>query len=183
LTSRSFCCGCRYAKEILQKEMLPHVGIGEICEIKKTSFLGDMLLGYQLMATFQILHFFLICNSYEHMYYLQVGWMATNNKNKLPKNSLDFATTSCNCKWKFFCRSCELYICGVYPKLRKYLQLCLTTIRTFCKLLPVKEKSGANFCCHNPIKFMVDWVVKVGKLWWESRPSYNVENITNGWKA
>jgi hypothetical protein len=142
-----------------------------------------VVVGMQLMATFQILHFFLICNSYEHMYYLQVGRMATNNKNKLPKNSLDFATTSCNCKWKFFCRSCELYICGVYPKLRKYLQLCLTTIRRFCKLLPMKEKSGAIFSCHNPIKFMVDWVVKVGKLWWESRPSYNVENITNGWKA
>jgi hypothetical protein len=73
--------------------MLPHVGTGEICETKKTYFFGDMLLGYQLMATSQILHFFLTCNSYEHRYYLQVGQVATNNKIKLPKNSLDSTTS------------------------------------------------------------------------------------------
>jgi hypothetical protein len=72
--------------------MFPHVGTGEICETKKAYFLGDILHGYQLMATSQILHFFLTYNSYEHMYYLQVGRMATNNKNKLPKNSLDSTT-------------------------------------------------------------------------------------------
>jgi hypothetical protein len=82
-----------YAKEILQKEMLPHVGTGEICETKKTYFFGDMLFGYQLMATSQILHFFLTCNSYEHRYYPQVGRVATNNKKKFPKNSLDYATS------------------------------------------------------------------------------------------
>lgn len=31
---------CRYAKEILQKEMLPHVGIGEYCETKKAYYFG-----------------------------------------------------------------------------------------------------------------------------------------------
>ncbi len=72
--------------------MLPHVGTGEICETKKTYFFGDILFGYQLMATSQILNFFLSCNSYEHMHYLQVGQVATNNKKKLPKNSLDYAT-------------------------------------------------------------------------------------------
>jgi hypothetical protein len=51
-----------------------------------------MLFGYQLMARFQILHFFLTCNSYEHRYYLQVGRMATNNRKKFPKNSLDYVT-------------------------------------------------------------------------------------------
>ncbi|KAK3248848.1 DNA-dependent RNA polymerase II [Cymbomonas tetramitiformis] len=30
----------RYAKEILQKELLPHVGIGDYCETKKAYFLG-----------------------------------------------------------------------------------------------------------------------------------------------
>jgi hypothetical protein len=75
------------------KEMLPHVGTREIYETKKTYFFGEMLLGYQLMATSQILHFFLTCNSYEQRYYLQVGWVATNNKNKLPKNSLDSGTS------------------------------------------------------------------------------------------
>lgn len=33
----------RYAKEILQKEMLPHVGISEHCETKKAYFLGYMV--------------------------------------------------------------------------------------------------------------------------------------------
>lgn len=30
----------RYAKEILQKEMLPHVGVGEYCETKKAYYFG-----------------------------------------------------------------------------------------------------------------------------------------------
>eukprot|EP00118_Oscarella_pearsei_P025653 m.308540 g.308540 ORF g.308540 m.308540 type:complete len:1181 (+) comp44175_c0_seq1:66-3608(+) len=33
----------KYAKEILQKEMLPHVGISEFCETKKAYFLGYMV--------------------------------------------------------------------------------------------------------------------------------------------
>jgi hypothetical protein len=99
-----------------------------------------------------------------------------------PKIPLIMQPVSCNCKWKFFCQSCELYICGVYPKLKKYLQLCLATIRRFCKLLPMRKKVGVDFSCHNPIKFTVDWVAKVGRSWWESRPGYNVKDITNGRK-
>jgi DNA-directed RNA polymerase II subunit RPB2 len=30
----------KYAKEILQKEMLPHVGVGEFCETKKAYYFG-----------------------------------------------------------------------------------------------------------------------------------------------
>ncbi len=30
----------RYARDILQKEMLPHVGISDFCETKKAYFLG-----------------------------------------------------------------------------------------------------------------------------------------------
>ena len=33
----------RYAKEILQKEMLPHVGVGEYCETKKAYYFGYAL--------------------------------------------------------------------------------------------------------------------------------------------
>lgn len=33
----------KYAKEILQKEMLPHVGVSDICETKKPYFLGYMV--------------------------------------------------------------------------------------------------------------------------------------------
>eukprot|EP00124_Ichthyophonus_hoferi_P004296 Ihof_evm1s456 gene=Ihof_evmTU1s456 len=33
----------RYAKEILQKEMLPHVGVSEFCETKKAFFFGYMI--------------------------------------------------------------------------------------------------------------------------------------------
>ena len=34
----------KYAREILQKEMLPHVGVSEFCETKKAYFLGYALL-------------------------------------------------------------------------------------------------------------------------------------------
>lgn len=34
----------RYAKEILQKEMLPHVGVGEFCETKKAYYFGYVSL-------------------------------------------------------------------------------------------------------------------------------------------
>ena len=30
----------KYAREILQKEMLPHVGVSDFCETKKAYFLG-----------------------------------------------------------------------------------------------------------------------------------------------
>jgi hypothetical protein len=30
----------KYAREILQKEMLPHVGVSDYCETKKAYFLG-----------------------------------------------------------------------------------------------------------------------------------------------
>eukprot|EP00850_Spirogloea_muscicola_P001602 SM000006S19367 [mRNA] locus=s6:367911:375533:- [translate_table: standard] len=33
----------KYAKEILQKELLPHVGVGEFCETKKAYFIGYMI--------------------------------------------------------------------------------------------------------------------------------------------
>lgn len=33
----------KYAKEILQKEMLPHVGVSDFCETKKAYFLGYVL--------------------------------------------------------------------------------------------------------------------------------------------
>lgn len=34
----------KYAKEVLQKEMLPHVGVSDFCETKKAYFLGSVLL-------------------------------------------------------------------------------------------------------------------------------------------
>ena len=33
----------KYAHEILQKEMLPHVGVSEFCETRKAYFLGYMV--------------------------------------------------------------------------------------------------------------------------------------------
>lgn len=38
----------KYAKEVLQKEMLPHVGVSDFCETKKAYFLGWVLLEIQL---------------------------------------------------------------------------------------------------------------------------------------
>ncbi|KAK9814090.1 hypothetical protein WJX72_000515 [[Myrmecia] bisecta] len=40
----------QYAKEILQREMLPHVGIGEFCETKKAYFFGYMI--HRLLLVF-----------------------------------------------------------------------------------------------------------------------------------
>ena len=34
----------KYAREVLQKEMLPHVGVSDFCEMKKAYFLGCDLL-------------------------------------------------------------------------------------------------------------------------------------------
>ena len=34
----------KYAREILQKEILPHVGVSDFCETKKAYFLGCDLL-------------------------------------------------------------------------------------------------------------------------------------------
>lgn len=38
----------KYAKEVLQKEMLPHVGVSDFCETKKAYFLGWVLSGIRL---------------------------------------------------------------------------------------------------------------------------------------
>lgn len=40
----------KYAKEILQKEMLPHVGISEYCETKKAYFFGYIV--HRLLSTY-----------------------------------------------------------------------------------------------------------------------------------
>ena len=34
----------KYAREILQKEMLPHVGVSDFCETKKAYFLGLVMI-------------------------------------------------------------------------------------------------------------------------------------------
>lgn len=36
----------KYAKEVLQKEMLPHVGVSDFCETKKAYFLGYCLINF-----------------------------------------------------------------------------------------------------------------------------------------
>lgn len=49
----------RYAKEVLQKEMLPHVGITEMCDTKKAYFFGyavhrfDGMIGVEIYVNFQ----------------------------------------------------------------------------------------------------------------------------------
>jgi hypothetical protein len=45
LTSRGLCCGCRYAKEILQKRFFLIFGVGEFCQTKKAYFFGYAFLG------------------------------------------------------------------------------------------------------------------------------------------
>ena len=43
----------RYAKEILQKEMLPHVGVGEYCETKKAYYFGYVTLIFYVLLWLQ----------------------------------------------------------------------------------------------------------------------------------
>ena len=40
----------KYAREILQKEMLPHVGTSDFCETKKAYFMGFVLLEIFLLC-------------------------------------------------------------------------------------------------------------------------------------
>lgn len=41
----------KYAREILQKEMLPHVGVSDFCETKKAYFLGYHILLHSVLHT------------------------------------------------------------------------------------------------------------------------------------
>lgn len=45
----------QYAREILQRELLPHVAIGEYCETKKAYFYGYMIHRL-LLARFTFIH-------------------------------------------------------------------------------------------------------------------------------
>lgn len=64
----------RYAKEILQKETLPHVGISDFCETKKAYFLGYIVhrllsaaLGRRELGTYQnfiFMYFIFIFNQF-----------------------------------------------------------------------------------------------------------------------
>lgn len=42
----------KYAKEVLQKEMLPHVGVSDFCETKKAYFLGYVLIKNTIHVNF-----------------------------------------------------------------------------------------------------------------------------------
>lgn len=42
---------CRYAKEILQKEMLPHVSVEEYCETKKAYYFGYVCFGKECVCS------------------------------------------------------------------------------------------------------------------------------------
>ena len=54
---------CRYAKEILQKEMLPHVGVGEYCETKKAYYFGyvysfsDPVFSFSWLSEYLLLYY------------------------------------------------------------------------------------------------------------------------------
>ncbi|KAJ9136171.1 hypothetical protein P3X46_033274 [Hevea brasiliensis] len=58
----------KYAKEILQKEMLPHVGVGEYCETQKAYYFG------------YIIHYLLLC---------ALGWRAEDDRDHYGNKRLD----------------------------------------------------------------------------------------------
>lgn len=41
----------KYAREILQKEMLPHVGVSDFCETKKAYYLGSVIFSSYVKET------------------------------------------------------------------------------------------------------------------------------------
>lgn len=44
----------KYAKEVLQKEMLPHVGVSDFCETKKAYFLGYVGISSSVLSHLQL---------------------------------------------------------------------------------------------------------------------------------
>ena len=50
----------QYAREILQRELLPHVAIGEYCETKKAYFYGYMIHRL-LLARATCIHWLAVC--------------------------------------------------------------------------------------------------------------------------
>ena len=46
----------KYAREILQKEMLPHVGVSDFCETKKAYFLGYVLVHVHYFSIQNVVH-------------------------------------------------------------------------------------------------------------------------------
>ena len=44
----------KYAREVLQKEMLPHVGVSDFCETKKAYFLGWVLVHVRSPVTVRV---------------------------------------------------------------------------------------------------------------------------------
>lgn len=50
----------QYAREILQRELLPHVAIGEYCETKKVYFYGYMIHRL-LLARLPFIHWLYLC--------------------------------------------------------------------------------------------------------------------------
>lgn len=44
----------KYAKEVLQKEMLPHVGVSDFCETKKAYFLGYVRISSSVLSHLQL---------------------------------------------------------------------------------------------------------------------------------
>ena len=61
----------KYAKEILQKEMLPHVGVSDFCETKKAYFLGFVQLYLRSFVEFCLrfnVYFFYTIFVSSHMY-------------------------------------------------------------------------------------------------------------------
>lgn len=54
----------RYAKEILQKEMLPHVGTGDFCETKKAYYFGYVGCFLQCVASALLLQFYCLVTTW-----------------------------------------------------------------------------------------------------------------------
>lgn len=93
----------QYAREILQKEMLPHVGISENCETKKAFFLG------------YIVHKMLMCS---------LGRIEEDDRDHFGKKRLDLAGPLLGAQFRLLFKK-------LTKEVQKYLQKCLDEGRLF----------------------------------------------------
>ena len=93
----------QYAREILQKEMLPHVGISENCETKKAFFLG------------YIVHKMLMCS---------LGRIEEDDRDHFGKKRLDLAGPLLGSQFRLLFKK-------LTKEIQKYLQKCLDEGKMF----------------------------------------------------
>ncbi|KAK7274940.1 hypothetical protein RIF29_16042 [Crotalaria pallida] len=106
----------KYAKEILQKEMLPHVGVGEYCETKKAYYFG------------YIIHRLLLC---------ALGRRAEDDKDHYGNKRLDLAGPVLGALFRMLFRK-------LTRDVRGYVQKCVANGKDVNLQFAIKAKTIAS---------------------------------------